>query len=280
MNPIRPLLPILLLGSAFTAHAASILVITNSGTTASHETDIGSLLTGAGHSVAYASQTAVGGNLTTEFAPGQSRADYLNSFDGVVVARSTTSSNFNNKGQWALLTTGIVFANPYATRGASGDGAGLFAGGIGTGVNIDAMPDPDVTVSNSAHPIWSGVNTTGNIANLWETFAAATPGNIHGNGSSVGQGVVLGSLSTSNQAFLVAWETGSTQGTGETLGGRRVNFSLVGDGNNSTTNTTSLTADGEQAFVNAVNWVIIPEPSSAVLAITGTLMLCLRRRRD
>jgi hypothetical protein len=81
---------------------------------------------------------------------------------------------------------------------------------------------------------------------------------------------------------IVEWDAGAVLNNGEVLAGPRMAFltgSREADGVSSqTAGIYDLTADGSAMFLNAVEYMAVPEPSTAMLIMLGMLGLALRRR--
>lgn len=261
--------------------AANVLVVGEHTAASAQNADLIALLGGAGHAVSFTTGGSVGGDLTQIYSGTTTRAEFLNSFDVVVLSRLVGSGSFQSdiaETGWAALTTGVVNASAYVARetrlGFVND----------EGIVLSAYTGSETTVLNSSHSIWSGITITAGAADLATQILDPSASNAGSNwatlSGSVGDGEVLGRVGTA--ASIVTWETGDLLGGGETAAGRRVFFTLNGYANptaNSPGNTEGLTADGRAAFLNAVTWASVPEPSAMGLLAASGLLVGFRRNR-
>lgn len=238
------------------------------------------LLTGAGHSV------------TRFLSSGTPSVAALNDFDLVIIGRSVPSGDYETDPEtaaWNGLTAPMIVTGGYVLRNNRL--------GFTTGATIpDTAAPVNLTVNNPSHPIFAGValdamNTTVNpYANI-VTFNGSLQRGVSVNTNPVaGGGTVLATVGTAGDpAFggmvIAEWPAGAMLGNSppDILGGRRLVF-LTGSReaagvSSETSGLFDLTADGQRMFVNAVNYMAIPEPATYVLAAIGLAVLLFWRRR-
>jgi hypothetical protein len=154
-----------------------------------------------------------------------------------------------------------------------------------------------LNVTNTAHPIFDGISFTGNTMN--NAFADVVTSldvtnvtlqlqrGISVNNNPIVGGTVLATGATAdatvNGTFIAEWETGDVLGNGNVLGGPRLVL-LTGsrEANGLTSQAAGifdLTADGQQIFLNAVDYMAIPEASTLLFSLAGGLLFFARRRR-
>jgi hypothetical protein len=169
--------------------------------------------------------------------------------------------------------------------------------GLTTGTTIpDTVGPVNLAVNNPSHPIFAGValdasNTTVNPYAGIVTFSGSLQRGVSVNTNPVaGGGTVLATVGTAGDpAFggtvIAEWPAGATLGNSppDMLGGRRLVF-LTGSRetagvSSETAGLLDLTADGQRMFVNAVNYMAIPEPSTILLSATGLVFLICWRKR-
>lgn len=263
-NPIHPnaLLHVALAAAlAGTAHAESIAFVA-SFTSTYHTADTIALLQSAGHTVTVVPANTVNGTLTTTHtASGLTKKAYLESFGMVLLSRASASGDYTDKAGWAALEVPVMSMNAYAVRGT--DRLHWFS----AAASDQGPADPDSIVTNSTHPIWAGVTltATNTRANL---FVPLSGNNVSGGSGTFGNGTLLGtSTGGANVSTIVAWEDGAQFASGLIAADRRVFFAgggyatFVEDGTQTGSNTAPLNADGDKAFLNAVQWVLANDPN-------------------
>lgn len=257
------------------------------------------LLTGAGHSVTRILTTD---NLTTSSA----LITQLNGFDLVIIGRSVNSAHYATDAEsaaWNSITAPTMIMGGYVLRG--GDVAGNVRLGFTQG---DTMPDTttavDITVADPNHPIFQGITLGAGNTLSYAVAPVSTPGGIAQRGISINNnpliagGVQLATVDSigANATVIAEFQAGlsldtdgpaaTPAGPRDTLGGHRLVF-LSGSRENGTSpnnNTQSagvydLTAEGAELFLNSVDYMAVPEPSSMALFGLGGLALLLRRRK-
>ncbi len=222
----------------------------------------------------------------------------LNTFDLVIISRSVDSGHYNNGAPADLWNTsvtaptmilgGYILRNSRLNFTNGGNMPDTFVAGNATTETVS------LTADAPGHPIFAGISLDGgNVMN--NPFATEVSflgteerGISINNDALVGGGTLIAHIpgltpGTGPGMVIGEWSAGSVLGNGDVLGGDRLVF-LTGSREHSglTTNGSGiydLTADGETMFLNAVNYLAIPEPSGAVLALLGLTGLAARRRR-
>lgn len=268
-------------------HAADDSPSTNAATAGfTQAPDIGytNLLTGAGHTV------------TRFVSSATPNAEVLNAYDLVIVSRSTNSANFQSAGAtaWNGITAPMIVMSGYSLRS---NRMGFTSGEtmVDTFLPLNDVTDTiRLTAANPSHPIFAGISLDGSNVMTNPFSAEASFGANVQNGISVNTnalaagGTLIASVGTpgdpANGGTIIAeWLAGVTMGNAatDTLAGHRLVFlsgtrerNLTGEG----AGIFDLTADGSLMFLNAVDYMAVPEPSHLVLAFSGGLVL-LRRRR-
>jgi hypothetical protein len=216
----------------------------------------------------------------------------LNDFDLVIISRSVPSGDYETDPEtaaWNGITAPMIITGGYVLRNNRL--------GFTTGTTIPDTAGPvNLMVNNPSHPIFAGVtldagNTTVNPYADIVTFSGSVQRGISVNTNpAAGGGTVLATIGTSGDpAFggmaIGEWPAGATTSTtpADTLGGHRLVF-LTGSREASgvsseTAGLFDLTADGQRMFLNAVNYMAVPEPATYVLAGLGFLLVLGWRRR-
>jgi MYXO-CTERM domain-containing protein len=142
-----------------------------------------------------------------------------------------------------------------------------------------------------SHPVFAGISLDGsnNMTNPFGnvvTENGALQRGISINMSGLAGGTLIASsteASTATGPVIAEWLAGAALNNGEILAGPRMAFisgSREVDGVTSqTAGFYDLTPDGAQMFLNAVEYMAIPEPSSAMLGMVALSLLGLARRR-
>jgi hypothetical protein len=238
------------------------------------------LLTGAGHTV------------TRFLTSGTPNAAVLNDFDLVIISRSVPSGDYETDPEtaaWNGLTAPMIITGGYVLRNNRL--------GFTTGTTIpDTTAPVNLTVNNPNHPVFAGIalgagNTTVNPYAGIVTFSGTLQRGVSVNTNPVaGGGTVLATIGTAGDPavggmVIAEWPAGSILGNSppDTLGGRRLVF-LTGSreaagASSETAGLLDLTADGQRMFLNAVNYLAVPEPATYLLAATGITILLYWRKR-
>ena len=265
-------------GFCFTGSAQAAMIVWASGTADPAGADSGwvSLLEGAGHDV---TRFTITGALTPE------NISQLNAADLVIVGRAVNSSHFDNaNGQlWNEQVTSKVLAmSAYITRNNRM--------GWQTGNNVpDSGPTPLIAV-DPAHPIFNGISFQGDGMTMTNDYNVM----IDRGTTTIGDPLVAGATviatnpSVANGIAIAEWPAGTVVTDdsigAQTLAGPRVFFAggsrEVDQAALTTAGVMDLTADGQQLFLNTVNYAItIPEPSALALAGLGCSLLLRRASR-
>jgi hypothetical protein len=251
--------------------------------------------------VGYTQLLAANGHTVTRFLskdlPTAADATAYNGFDLVIVSRSTASGHYQQPEEslfWnTTITKPVIHLGGYALRGSRL--------GFTTG---DLIPDTTSPAQLEAlvpnHPIFSGVSLdAGNI--MVNSFAGIASHNgvtqrgISLNTSPLEAGGTLiarisagttidNELNRGTGMVIGEWAAGAViNGGTETLGGNRLVF-FTGSREMGITSEGAgifdLSADGSTMFLNAVNYIVVPEPSTYALLGLGALALLMRWRKS
>ena len=231
-----------------------------------------------------------GHNVTRYVTTATPDAALLNAADLVIISRSVPSANYQNAGAtaWNSITAPMMILGGYVVRQ---NRMGFF-----TGSTIpDTTDSVRLTANESANPIFAGVsldpqNTMVNTYGHIESFNGITQRGISVVTDPIaGGGTMLASIAapgTPTGGLIIGeWQAGATlaNGTADVLGGRRLIFLTGSRENDGLTAEGSgiydLDPDGAQLFLNAVDYVAVPEPSTYALLGLGALVLVLRRKK-
>lgn len=230
---------------------------------------------------------ANGHNVTRYVTTATPDAAMLNAADLVIVSRSVPSSNYQNAGAtaWNSITAPMIVMGGYIMRNSRM--------GYTTGSTIpDTTGTISLNVNDPSHPVFAGISLDGenNMVNSYAdvvSFNGSTQRGISVNTDPVaGGGTILATVGTSTDPaagglIIGEWQVGATManGTADTLAGHRLVF-LSGSREQGITSEGAgiydLSADGAQMFLNAVNYMAVPEPSVIALSVLGGLFLLIR----
>ncbi|MCF7973311.1 MAG: hypothetical protein K9N55_05820 [Phycisphaerae bacterium] len=201
--------------------------------------------------------------------------DVLNAVDLVIVSRSVASGGYQNEGAtaWNSITTPMIITGGYTTRSSR---MGFTTGGT----MVDTTGDISLTVNDSSHPIFAGIDLTGGT--MVNPFAGVviypTDGTTVARGISINddplnaEGTLLATISGAGNGpvggmVISEWQAGATLthdgGAGtDILAGHRLVF-LTGareaDGVSAeTAGLYDLYEDGAQMLINAVEYMLSP----------------------
>ena len=240
--------------------------------------DIGytDLLSANGHSVT----RFLTGDLTNDDLP------QLNGSDLVIISRSTNSGDTNPPTIWnTMVTAPVINMHEYTLRSSRlnwSDGTTMVAT-VGPSTLVAADP---------SHPVFDGISLDGSNTMTNPFMDVVTENGALQRGTSINMnnlvgGTVVGSISddgtaTANGPVIAEWLTGATVNNGDVLAGPRLAFisgSREVDGVTSqTAGILDLTDDGTAMFLNAVNYMAIPEPSTGILTLLAVVGLGMLRR--
>ena len=155
---------------------------------------------------------------------------------------------------------------------------------------VDTMEPLTLMADDPTHPVFSGVALDGNdvVNPLGDvvTFNDTLQRGISINMSSVVGGTVIASsteAATAGGPVIAEWPAGASLNNGDILAGARMAFisgSREADGVTSeTAGIFDLSDDGALMFLNAVDHMAVPEPSSSALVVFGVALLGLMRKR-
>lgn len=254
------------LAGAASLSAQSVLAIGN-GNDAAYESFVTGTLGGSWTFVVNGTGSGqLGGDLDSSFNGGsQTRRDYINAFDRVVILRGSNSGSYTNT-DWAGITVPILVHNVFVARQSR---LGLYNND--GGVFDQATVAPDSVVLAPSSPLLAGVAVTLGQADL---FTSVNTGGFDTT-YDVGGGTRITTIAGSSPTLvnLAVWPAGATTFNGsQVLAAERVFLGISGT-------FGDLSADGRQVVRN----FLIPEPSTYA-ALAGALALAatvlLRRRRS
>jgi hypothetical protein len=189
----------------------------------------------------------------------------LEASDLIIVGRQTNSGDYANDAaevaQWNGITTPVLLLSSYLARNSRWQWA--------DSATILNTADT-VTVENSAHPAYAGLGV-----NNGDTVNVA-PGNVEilNDNPGVGNGSLIGSLTTGGGIWIASWEAGTPYyaGSPSTPAGQRIFYPAL-------ISYPSMSSDGIQIFDNLVGAALIPEPSSGALMLLAGVLLFRRIKK-
>jgi len=236
--------------------------------------------------------TAIGHSVTRYVSTGTPDTSLLNAADLVILSRSVPSGDYQDDPEtaaWNGITAPMMIINGYVLRNSRL--------GYTTGATIpDTAGTVSLAITEPSHPIFAGLtlNPDNTMATPYATavsFSGTVQRGISVNTDPVaGGGQILATMATvGDPAFggmvIGEWQAGATLGNSppDTLGGHRL---VMLTGSREASGLTSqgagiynLAADGGQVFLNAVDYMAVPEAPTGVLLTLGGLTLLLWRRR-
>ena len=271
--------------SAEVASAAAISWISVNADDTGLDQGFVDLLRGAGHTVSRIQLNGTAAPLTPE------KILAMNASDLVITSRAVGSGDFDtnptavpplaNAGPWnTAITKPVMHMSAYLVRRVR---LGMSSG--------DGVPDsqPAVLVAtNPAHPVFNGIAFAGDgvtMANQYNTLidrGTTQMGNLPRGGT-----VIATNASIANSVAIAEWAAGTIvqdeNNIDYILAGPRYFFAggsrELNGANVNTAGKMDLTTDGQQLFLNTVNYALIPEPGTFALLVVGCSAVVLRRRR-
>lgn len=220
-------------------------------------------------------------------------AAVLNAFDLVIISRSVPSGNYELDAEtaaWHGISAPTMLLGGYVLRNNRL--------GFTTGTTIPDVSSGmvNLTISDPSHPLFAGISLDVNNTMLNPYASRVSFNSILQRGISVnnnplaGNGTVLATVGTAGDAafggmVIAEWQTGAVMGNNppDTLGGHRLVFLTGSRENDGLTAEGSgiydLNDDGARLFLNAVNYMAVPEPGVLTLLAPGLLFLAWRLRR-
>jgi len=211
------------------------------------------LLTAQGYTV----DANTAGNYT-EISEGEKAT--LESADLIIVSRNTNSGNYatdvNEVTLWNSVETPLILLSGYLPR--SGKWQWINSNTTQQDIVADLM---DVVAVD--HPVFEGV-TTEAIDSLNLVFAVddtVNPLVTRIVGTDVGNGTLLAREMAEGNIWIAEWDAGVTpyEGTEQVLAGKRMYF-MAGGGSGQEAGIMNFTEDGVTMFLNAVAYMLAPEP--------------------
>jgi len=242
----------LVLGLCLTppVHAANIIWVSDGYEVDGVKTDQGfiDVLTNQGHEVDYQDPTSTP-NVGYWRELDSAKIAALNSADLIIISRLSNSGDYANgsePSQWNSVSTPIIMLTAYICR--SNRWQWLDTTGTPEGSPMLQAMDP-------GHPVFTDVALDQNNQVSVLTATSNFPGT-----ADPGNGVLLANRADSGEAWIVTWNAGQQYypGSGHTAGGRRMYLTAgqTGDTNSPEIGRYNLTAEGEQIFINAVDYML------------------------
>jgi hypothetical protein len=245
--------------------AADVLFVDDETPDASWST----LITGGGNTFTLFDTSAANFALNN-----QASIDYVEGFDVIVMSGSNPTFNAvrNHGAAWNTLSTPMINVGNFLASGAFGAGSWQWTT-PDTGGASNASGVVDVLAPSD--PVWSGVTLTGSGPATADIFDGNNAGHlILGPTSQLLPGITsVAAQSGDNSTVAIA-----SAAPGSLRPGSQQQYFFAGMTGGSG-NPVNFSADGETAFLNAINTLeAIPEPSSFLLLGFSALFLARRRR--
>lgn len=211
--------------------------------------------------------------------------DQLNASDLVIVSRSVNSGQYDPPTDWNTnVTSPMIAMSGYILRSSRlnlTDGTTM----------VDTTGPLTLKAEDPSHPVFNGItigadNAIAAMAGVVTENGALQRGISINNSNIVGGSLIASSTeaATIGGPVIAEWPAGATLNNGEMLAGPRMSFmsgSREADGVTSqTAGLFDLTPVGETMFLNAVEYMTVPEPASnSLMAALGLVVLAYFRRR-
>lgn len=273
---------LLLLGGS-SAFAANVTWVSFHGTDGPSEATAAVGLTEAAD-IGYTNLLSEDGHSVTRFLTHEPLTEddlnLLNGSDLVIISRSVSSGHYDPPTDWnTKVTSPVIAMSGYILRSNRlnlTDGTTM----------VDTAEPLTLSADDPSHPVFDGVDIGNPFAEIvtWDDTVQR--------GVSINMAEIVGGkvIATSTEAataggpVIAEWEAGATLNNGEILAGPRMAFVSgsreVGGVTSETAGFYDLTADGATMFLNAVNHMAVPEPSSSMMVVCGAALLGLFRRRE
>ena len=187
----------------------------------------------------------------------------------VIFSRNTNSGNYVEGDEiqlWNSVTAPVIVMTPFTLR--SSRWKMVDATGIkDVEANLEAL---DV-----AHPIFDGVALDGdNQVDVWDETALGPDDNIDlVDTTDFGNATVIAQEAGTGIPWIAEWDAGTEfyAGSVEIAGGRRLFLSGGSDDDPNSWGGKNFTAAGDQILLNAIQYMAVPEPASALTTLIGIL---------
>ena len=261
---------VLAFGLAPAAQAANIVWVSDNvkyDFDANEPADVGfvSLLRAQGHDVSYRGEVwpydpndddiALNPDWQYWWELDPNKVDELNAADLVIISRIASSgkyddvdsdTGFSEPNEWNGVTTPIISLNAHISRNSKWK----WVNGNET-YSMEVLADivaPD-------HAVFDGVaiDPNGQALLLTDEYNV----NVIG-ATDAGNGTLLAARASDGSVAIAAWDTGVEfyDGSGQIAGGPRMFFAAGSGSKSPKDGIYNLTADGEQAFLNAINYML------------------------
>lgn len=280
----------LVLGMVGSASAANITFVSfhdsdapsqaaaDAGLTEASDIGYTDMLTGAGHTVT---------RFLTHEPLTADDISQLNASDLVIISRAVNSGHYDPPTDWNTQVTAPTIAmSGYILRSSRLN----FTNGT---TMQDTVAATKLVANDPGHPVFAGIALDGNdeMVNPFVDIVVANGATQRGTSINMNDlvgGTAIGTITddgtaTAGGVAIAEWPAGAVLNNGDVLAGPRMAFlsgSREVDGVTSeTAGFIDLSADGAAMFLNAVEYMAVPEPSAGLLALMGFACVALLRRR-